>query len=565
MNQKAAENRSQGRVTAIVRCASFSALRLLLALLLTLAGCESQQDPARELQNVHLDLPQLIPNASRADVIARADQLSVQANQQGGTIAAAQLEEAAHLRESAYLAFGKQVDALEAIELYSDAAGFDAERSCVLGMRMAALRAQLSHDPAAHFRELYVLKERLTESACTARVARGLAALSSYQPDNDSLNALRQQALQLRGVEGSADHHHHSERAVVVAPDVLRRSLDQPTRITKVEPYFAERTARIIIHVTHPTRFKVGTLDSAAGKGPRLFVDIEHATFEGVEPIGNANGIVEQIRLGSQKDASRIVLDLTRPLYHRVFYLPEPFRLVVDLSLESPEQSANPREIRRVVLDPGHGGHDPGAVGPNGLREKDVVLDVAHRAAPLLAREVGVSTLLTRDIDAYVPLDERSARANAFHADLFVSIHLNASPDSDSRGVMTFVLDASQDETASRIAARENASSEAAAAELANSLSRIESSERRAASEAFAQLLQRAAGASLRQKYDDVADHGVRSAGFYVLAGASMPAVLFEGSFISNPMEARRLNHEDYRQRLADAIVNAVRAYREGL
>jgi N-acetylmuramoyl-L-alanine amidase len=130
---------------------------------------------------------------------------------------------------------------------------------------------------------------------------------------------------------------------------------------------------------------------------------------------------------------------------------------------------------------------------------------------------------------------------------------------------MTFVLDASEDETAAKVAARENDSTEAAAAELANSLSRVESEGRRAASETFARLLQRAAGASLRQRYDDVSDHGVRSAGFYVLAGAAMPAVLFEGSFISNPLEASRLNREDYRQRLADSLVNAVRAYREGL
>ena len=192
-------------------------------------------------------------------------------------------------------------------------------------------------------------------------------------------------------------------------------------------------------------------------------------------------------------------------------------------------------------------------------------LDIAHRAAPLLAREVGVDALLTRDMDVFVPLAERAARANAFHADLFVSVHVNSSESRSSKGVMTFVLDSSRDAAASKIAARENSSTEAAAAELANSLSRIESSERRAASETFAQLLQKAASASLRQKYSDVSDHGVKKAGFYVLAGAAMPAVLFEGSFISNPVEASRLNSEDYRQRLADSIVNAVRAYREGL
>ena len=97
------------------------------------------------------------------------------------------------------------------------------------------------------------------------------------------------------------------------------------------------------------------------------------------------------------------------------------------------------------MLDPGHGGHDPGASGPSGLREKDVTLDIAHRAAPLIARELGISTLLTRDSDDYVALDERTARANAFQADLFVSIHCNASEDGAGRGVMTFVLDDSRD------------------------------------------------------------------------------------------------------------------------
>src|SRR5690606_21306843 len=200
-------------------------------------------------------------------------------------------------------------------------------------------------------------------------------------------------------------------------------------------------------------------------------------------------------------------------VYHRVFYLPQPFRLVIDVSREPPERMAAPRALRRVVLDPGHGGNDPGALGPNGLREKDVTLDVAHRAAPILAREVGVSTLLTRDTDVYVPLDERAARANAFNADLFISIHCNASENADQRGVMTFVLDASKDSLAVRIAARENASTEAAAAELANALSRVHSGQRLAASEHFAELLQRAANASLGLKYDGVRDHGVRRAG----------------------------------------------------
>ncbi|HET9929113.1 MAG TPA: N-acetylmuramoyl-L-alanine amidase, partial [Polyangiaceae bacterium] len=252
----------------------------------------------------------------------------------------------------------------------------------------------------------------------------------------------------------------------------------------------------------------------------------------------------------------------------RVFYLPEPFRLVIDVMKEGlapPGTSPQKPRVRRVVLDPGHGGHDPGAIGPSGLREKDVALDIAHRAAPLIARELGISTLLTRDADEFVALDERTARANAFHADLFVSIHCNASEDIAARGVMTFVLDAGREELSARIAARENAASSEAAVELANSFSRVTDPATRAASARFAELLQRSAMASLTQRYPEVQNGGVKRAGFYVLAGARMPASLFETSFISNPQGEARLNSGDFRQRMADAIVNAIRAYRDGL
>src|SRR5262249_8654417 len=161
--------------------------------------------------------------------------------------------------------------------------------------------------------------------------------------------------------------------------------------------------------------------------------------------------------------------DLSVAATHRVFYLPEPFRLVIDVLRDDPEErgrAEGPRRVTRVALDPGHGGNDPGARGPSGLREKDVVLDIAHRAAPLIARELGISTLLTRDSDAYVPLDERVAKANAFSSDLFVSIHCNAAEASAGHGVMTFVLDTSRDDVALDVAARENSASTAAALEL---------------------------------------------------------------------------------------------------
>lgn len=529
------------------------------------AGCDARKE-VKATSAVEgpksLILAQAEGGRSRALYVEQADRLALRASTQAGPAAHELYEEAATLRHEAFTRYGKQVDALEAVELLKNLPA-DSSKTCDATVLTLELETALGKEAAALYRELFVLRERMGQTECRERIGRALSALSAFQPRADELEKMRDD-LRMEAASRVEPAWNAGHEPVVVMPDVLRASLDQPTAITKVEPFAAERTARVVVHVTHPTRFKVGALPASAGQGPRVFVDIDHASYEHLETM-EVKGLVERVRFGKSDGGARVVLDLAQQTFHRVFYLPEPFRLVIDLSMDAPDKRAHLRGVRRVVLDPGHGGHDPGAVGPNGLQEKDVALDVAHRAAPLLAREVGVSTLLTRDVDVFVPLDERAARANAFNADLFVSIHLNSNPDPTSRGVMTFVLDASHDSAASKVAARENASSEAAAVELANALSRIDSASRRESSELFASLLQRAAGASLRQKYDDVLDSGVRRAGFYVLAGAAMPSVLFEGSFISNPVEAERLNQTDYRQRLADSIVNAVRAYREGL
>ncbi len=337
--------------------------------------------------------------------------------------------------------------------------------------------------------------------------------------------------------------------------------------LLRVERYGAQDTARIVVYLSQPADYRVGELERGAAQGPRLYLDIAKASYQG--PARHVvGGIVEQVQLGQHEDHVRLVLDLRQEVSKQVFYLPEPFRLIIDLAAQ--QRRATPRRhdparIRRVVLDPGHGGHDPGAIGYGGLREKDVALDVAFRAAPLIARELNVDALLTRDGDEYVPLDERVARANAFGADLFISIHCNASPSRDSHGVMTFVLDRSVDALAGQVAARENAASREASDRLANAMRQVMDAGTLRQSLRFGSLLQRASMASLSPHYPEVIDGGVRRAGFYVLAGARMPAVLFEASFISNPTEELRLESGDYRQKLADAIVNAIRAYRDGV
>ena len=279
-------------------------------------------------------------------------------------------------------------------------------------------------------------------------------------------------------------------------------------------------------------------------------------------------GIVTKVRAEPTSSGTRVTLDLDGQAYRKVFYLPEPYRVIIDIARHPPGSLATAsgsghRRVERIVLDPGHGGWDPGAIGPAGLHEKDVTLDIARRIGPVLRRE-GLTVLLTREDDRYVPLEERTARANAFGADLFVSIHCNAAENHLRHGIETYVLDTTKDEIASRVAARENATSQAATAELGSILASLRLADQANHSTHLADLLQRAVMVSLRETYHDIHDGGVHPAGFYVLVGARMPSILFETSYISNPVEETRLANEDYKQKLADAIVNAVRAYREG-
>lgn len=529
---------------------------------LLLGACQTAPSPkGTELEEAESSAGSTSALSAEREVRVReSEQEEKLARETKGEAALSHWKQAAVLREAAYRVEGRQVDAQAAFQLWVEASRVNEVADCETQRGLLRTRFVLHRAPEQLYRDAYVLRHVSQEESCVRAWDTALQLLSSFEPSPQELTELRKSA-QKTNVTSSASAEEHAH---VIVPESLIQAMQGPTEITQVDAFPAEQTARLVIHVTHPTKFRLGALQAQGGQGPRLFVDIENASYQGPS-ARELTGLVEGLRIGKQKQGTRVVLDLRETVFHRAFYLPDPFRLVLDLSVRSPEKLTRPREIRRVVLDPGHGGHDPGAVANNGLMEKDVTLDVAHRAAPLLAREVGVSTLLTRDVDVYVPLHERAARANAFHADLFISIHFNSSENSSSRGVMTFVLDASRDTTAAQIAARENASTAAAAAELANHLSRMESADRRAASELFAGLLQRAAGVSLRQNYPEVEDHGVRRAGFYVLAGATMPAVLFEGAFLSNAVEADRLNTEEYRQRLSDAIVNAVRAYREGL
>ena len=489
------------------------------------------------------------PLASRALAVASADALAVQASHAAGTEGARALELAAALRTRLFRREHREADALEALELRAQLARNSGPLRCASELARLLLEGELNGDVDVTYRSLHALGLG-APPACGARIDSALSMLEAFRPNET--------VLEPAAVATATDSPPAPTLTGAQAPDGAAST----ATLTHIERYSSKDAARVVVFVSKPVRFEVGSLDATSVSGSRLFVDLRGVHYAGRGALG-AEGLLEQVRAVEGPEGTRVVLDLAAAAEHRIFYVPEPFRLVIDVA--KPDSSARPsRDVRRIVLDPGHGGHDPGATGPTGLREKDVALDIAHRAAPLIARELGVSTLLTRDTDVFVPLEERTARANGFSADLFISIHCNATLRGGGSGVMTFVLDDSKDQLASRIAALENSASAEATNELARTLSQSGDRASDARSNEFAGLLQRAAMASLLPSYPDVPDGGVKRAGFYVLAGARMPAVLFETSFISSARDETRFNTGDFRQKLADAIVNAVRAYKEG-
>ena len=221
-------------------------------------------------------------------------------------------------------------------------------------------------------------------------------------------------------------------------------------------------------------------------------------------------------------------------------------------------------KVSRIVIDPGHGGHDPGAHS-HGLRESEVVLDIAHRLERRLLTQPGIEVVLTRRDDTYIPLRERTALANRVQADLFLSIHANAAHNGRARGVETYFLNFAPDPGAERIAARENAGGGGAMNNLGDLLETIASNSKANESREFAGVIQGAMVAALRHADPDIPDLGVKQAPFIVLIGARMPSVLAEVSFLTNGREARLLSTDDYRDRIADALFEGILRYRNRL
>jgi N-acetylmuramoyl-L-alanine amidase len=222
-------------------------------------------------------------------------------------------------------------------------------------------------------------------------------------------------------------------------------------------------------------------------------------------------------------------------------------------------------KIGKIVIDPGHGGHDTGTIGLNGLEEKELVLDVGRRLGKLLQARLGADVVYTRKDDTFIPLETRTSIANQEQADLFVSIHANSSRDSDARGVETYYLNFTSSPESLDVAARENAASDKSIHELQDLVKKIALKEKIDESREFASNVQRALHTGLATKSPGIRDRGVKKAPFIVLIGANMPSILAEISFVSNPGDERRLRTSDYRQRIAESLYRGISKYVSGL
>ncbi len=372
---------------------------------------------------------------------------------------------------------------------------------------------------------------------------------------------------------------------------------ERSASVSGIHAWTNEIYTRVAVYTGDEVSWRADTVQADPDRGlpPRIFIDIRGAGIQKDilhNPIDVHNGLLRQVRAGRySKDTVRVVVDLERQSTFRVFALPNPYRIIIDIDGEgmipvpragtenaasSPHDSAGasapgvpsdpverPRRLRvRVMVDPGHGGKDPGAIGPTGLQEKDVVLAIGRMVRDKLARNEDYDVRMTRDSDVYIPLEERTAMANRSRADIFVSLHINASRNRRANGISTYVLSrgASNREDL-ELAARENGVPVAKLKGIKFIIDDMFTGARKNESLRLAKTVNDAIYRNISTRYSGHQNLGLKQAPFFVLVGARMTAVLVESSFISNSREEAHLRDPAYLERIADGVVEAVRYY----
>jgi N-acetylmuramoyl-L-alanine amidase len=372
-------------------------------------------------------------------------------------------------------------------------------------------------------------------------------------------------------------------------PDDYDADAADLARLTGVRHYSDPAHTRVVLDLDRPVLYSTG----AAHRPERLFIDLQGvgkpgslagADVNGAEQVIAVSKAVSRVRVGQNRPGVvRVVIDLAGDARYTLFTLDndgEPFRVVIDVPTATVASRLNdarrpPRiegdsiteqlglGVRRVVIDPGHGGTDPGAIGRTGATEKQLTLELSKMLAGRL-RAAGYEVLLTREDDRTISLQERTDFANRVDADLFLSVHINSARNRNLRGFETYYLDLANDPAARETAARENASGQGGSmADLGATLQHIVNNEFRGASSELAASIQDSLVMHVSKSYQTVHDLGVKTAPFSVLVGAKMPAVLIETSFVSNEQEEGWLKTTAYRSQLAEAIEIGLQAYVE--
>ena len=334
-------------------------------------------------------------------------------------------------------------------------------------------------------------------------------------------------------------------------------SVNDFIEITKSKKFINDKTQKVVFYVDNK-KIKISNQVT--------FIEIEDNLFQLTSKVLNQNdnyymptksffGIIQNLSSSSSIKYTNDEIRLTS--------ISGSKKTIKTVDLRSEKEKW---EFKTIVIDAGHGGKDPGAVGYRGTKEKDIALDVAKRLEKKLSKNMNVRIIMTRDEDVFLRLSERTKIANESNGNLFISIHTNAAEDRRASGFETFLIGPNKNEAAVRVAARENAVLElegTTGKKLTNEdliQATIAQSAFASKSEQFASMVQKEIKKRVQSK-----DRGVKQAGFYVLMGASMPNVLVELGFISNPSEEKKLRSPQYRDQLATAIYRAVEQYQKTL
>jgi N-acetylmuramoyl-L-alanine amidase len=338
----------------------------------------------------------------------------------------------------------------------------------------------------------------------------------------------------------------------------------EKSEVTDVRYWSSPNYTRVVVDLSNNIEYTKNRLSNP----DRLYFDLKNSSIKNEvrKNLAVGNDMLKSVRASQfNKDTVRVVLDLDKIREYKVITLEDPIKLIIDVyGQKQPSLSVN----KRIVIDAGHGGHDPGAVGPKKLHEKDVVLDIALKLREIISANKKYEVFLTRDKDVFIPLEKRTAIANLKNADLFISIHANASPKQQANGIETYLLNWTNDEESMKVAARENAISLSKMKKMKQGMdiidiikSDLSRENKRDESIKLANYVQRSMVKGLGKDHNNTKDLGVKQALFYVLFGAQMPSVLVEVSFISNPIEEKLLAKEHYRKDIAKHIASGIDKY----